>query len=180
MIKLFYELFPVNKNYKDRKNNLIAPYKTQLDATYGVINNDVCSKCHKPGDLICCDGCVNAFHFECIDEHIKPILDDDSKWYCQNCKDNDNTHINIAKDALEVVGSLLDNSNNGYGLTYPVFRPRFLIDGNPGDGQDILCSALLHHYEYIPLIDCSIQSLTLECIIIIILNSTINTRRSIM
>ena len=30
-------------------------------------NDDECARCHRPGLLVCCDGCVLAFHRKCLD-----------------------------------------------------------------------------------------------------------------
>ncbi|XP_057526493.1 uncharacterized protein LOC130805725 [Amaranthus tricolor] len=47
-------------------------------------NDDLCSVCHDPGDLLCCDGCPRSFHLECISiSEIPP-----NKWYCKYCEDN--------------------------------------------------------------------------------------------
>ncbi|MCJ8749508.1 hypothetical protein PDJAM_G00177010 [Pangasius djambal] len=48
-------------------------------------NDDVCFKCNRDGDLVCCDKCPRAFHHHCH----KPALRDDTigdNWTCSFCK----------------------------------------------------------------------------------------------
>ncbi|WEW61180.1 hypothetical protein PRK78_006670 [Emydomyces testavorans] len=48
-------------------------------------NNDFCRVCNGTGNLLCCDGCVDSFHFACLD----PPLDSNSppagRWFCSAC-----------------------------------------------------------------------------------------------
>ncbi|KAL8158502.1 hypothetical protein V2J09_000039 [Rumex salicifolius] len=47
-------------------------------------NDDLCSICCQPGNLLCCDGCPRSFHKECI-----PLLEvPEDTWYCRYCSDN--------------------------------------------------------------------------------------------
>ncbi|GAB2285471.1 hypothetical protein Dimus_019920 [Dionaea muscipula] len=44
-------------------------------------HDDLCGICFDAGELLCCDGCVRAFHAECISiQSIPP-----GKWYCRYC-----------------------------------------------------------------------------------------------
>ena len=45
--------------------------------------SDECEVCHDGGDLICCDGCINAYHFHCIAPPLKvlPV----GQWFCPEC-----------------------------------------------------------------------------------------------
>ena len=48
-----------------------------------VRNVDMCMVCGRPGSLICCDGCPNAYHMPCVGETRASLPDDD--WYCPEC-----------------------------------------------------------------------------------------------
>jgi hypothetical protein len=49
-------------------------------------NNDECAACGEGGKLVCCDGCENSLHFNCIDP---PISADDlaalAHFFCREC-----------------------------------------------------------------------------------------------
>lgn len=49
-------------------------------------NHDYCDECGDFGDLVCCDGCPNAYHAAC---HSPPIVDDqiqgEDEWLCCAC-----------------------------------------------------------------------------------------------
>ncbi|MCI4395313.1 hypothetical protein PGIGA_G00178840 [Pangasianodon gigas] len=48
-------------------------------------NDDVCFKCNRDGDLVCCDKCPRAFHHHC---HTPALRDDTigDHWTCSFCK----------------------------------------------------------------------------------------------
>ncbi|XP_074602431.1 nucleosome-remodeling factor subunit NURF301-like [Brevipalpus obovatus] len=56
----------------------------------GVRHDDHCRKCHKLGDLLCCDRCSSVWHLDCLDPPLKKVPDDE--WVCPICKQ-------MAKDA---------------------------------------------------------------------------------
>jgi hypothetical protein len=47
-------------------------------------NNDFCFKCGEGGDLLCCDGCPNAAHKQCIGMKKVPK----GNWFCEVCQTN--------------------------------------------------------------------------------------------
>ncbi|QIW99627.1 hypothetical protein AMS68_005145 [Peltaster fructicola] len=52
----------------------------------GSAHDDYCSACRGPGELVCCDGCSNAFHYFCLDPPLaadSPELDE--PWFCYQC-----------------------------------------------------------------------------------------------
>jgi hypothetical protein len=48
-------------------------------------NHDMCDACGDGGDLLCCDNCPNAFHFECVFPPIDPKKLPEGDWYCNSC-----------------------------------------------------------------------------------------------
>lgn len=48
-------------------------------------NNDFCRQCNRSGSLLCCDGCVNSFHFSCLDPPLDPAHPPEGKWFCPSC-----------------------------------------------------------------------------------------------
>jgi hypothetical protein len=46
--------------------------------------SDECEVCHDGGDLICCDGCINAYHFTCIAPPLKELPV--GQWFCPECQ----------------------------------------------------------------------------------------------
>jgi hypothetical protein len=58
-----------------------APSIIELD---NLVNADECAVCDIEGDLLCCDGCVLAFHRECIDLTKHQPLPE-GKWLCPEC-----------------------------------------------------------------------------------------------
>lgn len=48
-------------------------------------NHDLCDACGDGGDLLCCDNCPNAFHFECVNPPIDPNNLPEGDWYCNSC-----------------------------------------------------------------------------------------------
>ncbi|KAK3997278.1 hypothetical protein QBC44DRAFT_230120 [Cladorrhinum sp. PSN332] len=50
-------------------------------------NDDFCSSCSNSGELVCCDGCVRSFHFNCVDPPLNPdTMPDNKEWFCQVCR----------------------------------------------------------------------------------------------
>ncbi|KAH8429442.1 putative PHD finger domain protein [Aspergillus melleus] len=48
-------------------------------------NNDFCRECRGSGQLLCCDGCVNSFHFSCLSPPLDPANPPEGDWYCPRC-----------------------------------------------------------------------------------------------
>ena len=49
-------------------------------------NNDFCSACGSSGRLLCCDGCIRAFHFMCLDPPMAIDAPPEGLWFCFNCE----------------------------------------------------------------------------------------------
>jgi len=47
--------------------------------------SDECEVCHDGGDLICCDGCINSYHMNCITPTMHEVPS--GVWLCPECKD---------------------------------------------------------------------------------------------
>ncbi|KAF8822854.1 hypothetical protein IE077_002342 [Cardiosporidium cionae] len=48
-------------------------------------NESTCGECHGGGELVCCDGCIKAYHAACLSPSKRPRLDSDGDWYCPMC-----------------------------------------------------------------------------------------------
>lgn len=51
----------------------------------GSENYDYCHLCNGSGQLICCDGCANSFHFSCLEPPLDPANPPAGNWYCPKC-----------------------------------------------------------------------------------------------
>ncbi|XP_068613851.1 autoimmune regulator-like [Brachionichthys hirsutus] len=49
-------------------------------------NDDECAACKDGGQLICCDGCPQAFHLTCLDPPLTSIPS--GSWQCKRCRGN--------------------------------------------------------------------------------------------
>lgn len=50
-------------------------------------HSDYCSACRGEGELLCCDGCDAAYHFECCDPPLsKDSPELEEAWYCPKCR----------------------------------------------------------------------------------------------
>uniref|UniRef100_A0A6V2CUL3 PHD-type domain-containing protein n=1 Tax=Ditylum brightwellii TaxID=49249 RepID=A0A6V2CUL3_9STRA len=56
---------------------------------------DYCAVCDDGGELLCCDGCKNAYHLGCLDPPLLEIPADD--WYCVECVMNKNFNCSDPK-----------------------------------------------------------------------------------
>lgn len=57
----------------------MTPYSEPPD------NSDDCHQCGKGGDLLCCDTCVNSYHFDCLDPPLDPKNPPQGEWHCPKC-----------------------------------------------------------------------------------------------
>ncbi|KAL2000632.1 hypothetical protein VTN02DRAFT_2833 [Thermoascus thermophilus] len=48
-------------------------------------NNDFCRQCGRSGQLLCCDGCVNSYHFSCLSPPLDPANPPEGQWFCPSC-----------------------------------------------------------------------------------------------
>lgn len=46
--------------------------------------SDECEVCRDGGDLVCCDGCISAYHLGCIEPPLKEIPV--GQWFCSKCE----------------------------------------------------------------------------------------------
>lgn len=49
-------------------------------------NSDNCASCGGGGQLLCCDGCTNSFHFGCLDPPMDSEHPPEGQWYCFICQ----------------------------------------------------------------------------------------------
>ncbi|OKL57642.1 hypothetical protein UA08_06983 [Talaromyces atroroseus] len=49
-------------------------------------NNDYCRQCQRSGSLLCCDGCVNSYHFSCLEPPLDPAHLPEGQWFCPSCQ----------------------------------------------------------------------------------------------
>ena len=59
-------------------------YKTRQNADE-MDNLDTCHLCKGRGELLCCDGCINSFHFTCLKPALDPKKLPEGNWYCPDC-----------------------------------------------------------------------------------------------
>lgn len=52
--------------------------------------SDECEVCHDGGELICCDGCINAYHLGCINPPLEELPT--GQWFCYECVDKEKTN----------------------------------------------------------------------------------------
>lgn len=46
---------------------------------------DDCYNCDGPGQLLCCDTCENALHFDCVRPRVNPEDPPEGEWHCRRC-----------------------------------------------------------------------------------------------
>lgn len=51
--------------------------------------SDECEVCQDGGELICCDGCINAYHLGCINPPLKELPT--GQWFCYECVNKEKT-----------------------------------------------------------------------------------------
>ncbi|GES66551.1 PHD finger domain protein [Aspergillus terreus] len=49
-------------------------------------NNDYCRECNGSGQLLCCDGCTDSYHFSCLNPPLDPANPPEGDWYCPRCE----------------------------------------------------------------------------------------------
>ncbi|KAL4892287.1 hypothetical protein BDV59DRAFT_55497 [Aspergillus ambiguus] len=49
-------------------------------------NNDYCRECNGSGQLLCCDGCIESFHFSCLKPPLDPANPPEGDWFCPRCE----------------------------------------------------------------------------------------------
>ncbi|EEP80030.1 predicted protein [Uncinocarpus reesii 1704] len=49
-------------------------------------NNDFCRVCNGTGNLLCCDGCVDSFHFACLSPPLDANSPPAGQWFCPTCE----------------------------------------------------------------------------------------------
>lgn len=52
----------------------------------GLENNDYCRQCKRSGSLLCCDGCINSYHFSCLEPPLDPAHLPEGQWFCPSCQ----------------------------------------------------------------------------------------------
>ncbi|EED12859.1 PHD finger domain protein, putative [Talaromyces stipitatus ATCC 10500] len=74
---------PRTRNKAAKSNGLVS---NQHAADEGPDNNDFCRQCQRSGSLLCCDGCVNSYHFSCLEPPLDPAHPPEGEWFCPSCQ----------------------------------------------------------------------------------------------
>jgi histone-lysine N-methyltransferase MLL3 len=77
----------------------LATMSKEHRMTWRCTNCKVCAKCgictpHDESKLLCCDGCENGFHLECMDPPMDTIPTQE-EWYCDGCVSCKHCHTTI-------------------------------------------------------------------------------------
>ena len=65
-------------------------------------HDDHCRKCHKLGDLLCCDNCPSVFHLHCVDPPMSQIPN--NEWICHICRAMNIEEIETVTVRKEILG----------------------------------------------------------------------------
>lgn len=92
-------------------------------------HDDHCRKCHKLGDLLCCDNCPSVFHLYCVDPPMSQIPN--NEWICHICKAMNIEEIETVTVRKEILGW------DRHGRKYWWLCQRLIVDeALPGDQTD--------------------------------------------
>ncbi|KAK2774898.1 hypothetical protein FQN53_003374 [Emmonsiellopsis sp. PD_33] len=72
---------PSEENRVSKRARRSKPNADEID------NNDFCHVCGGNGQLLCCDGCVDSYHFSCLDPPVDPKSPPEGQWFCPVCAD---------------------------------------------------------------------------------------------
>ncbi|KAL2864471.1 putative PHD finger domain protein [Aspergillus lucknowensis] len=86
-------------------------------------NNDFCRNCRRSGQLLCCDGCVNSFHFSCLQPPLDPANPPEGDWYCPKCS--------VSRSLGTLLGGL--DKTSGKDFTLPTRIRDFFAGVRTGD-----------------------------------------------
>lgn len=77
--------------------------------------SDECEVCHDGGKLICCDGCISAYHLSCINPPLKELPT--GQWFCYECEDKEKCTSSYSADKTQPgqTSSNTDNKGNNSG-----------------------------------------------------------------
>ena len=110
-------------------------------------NNDYCGACGGNGELLCCDGCPNSFHFSCLDPPIDLKSPPDGEWYCPQCIARRNR---APAHTIGILGRLIkcidDINPKAYALPREI-REYFegVKTGDDGEYEDIFLTKTQNH-----------------------------------
>lgn len=81
-------IFTQRHEYTSQFNYSYAPKPTSQEVKEmfeadSELNGNECGVCGEDGDLICCDGCIGAYHSVCV--MYLGTADDTEKWFCPEC-----------------------------------------------------------------------------------------------
>ncbi|XP_053209863.1 nucleosome-remodeling factor subunit BPTF-like [Panonychus citri] len=89
-----YEEYPINVPFQHKVKVLSFLCDTFLETNVardeilngedGVRHDDHCRRCHKLGDLLCCDRCASVWHLGCLEPPMTDVPEDE--WVCSICK----------------------------------------------------------------------------------------------
>ncbi|XP_047188032.1 autoimmune regulator isoform X2 [Scophthalmus maximus] len=87
----FYSRGPLEETSAASKSMAaMGTFHHKGETTPGVVkshyNDDECAVCKDGGELICCDGCPQAFHLTCLDPPLTSIPS--GNWQCERCCGN--------------------------------------------------------------------------------------------
>ncbi|GKZ19445.1 hypothetical protein AbraIFM66951_011055 [Aspergillus brasiliensis] len=94
-------------------------------------NNDFCHNCNGSGQLLCCDGCPNSFHFSCLNPPLDPANPPEGDWFCPKCS--------LSKPMSSLLGAL-DNTQEKDFLLPDRLRDYFtgVTTGDEGKYEEIV------------------------------------------
>ncbi|KAL3419138.1 phd-finger domain-containing protein [Phlyctema vagabunda] len=73
-------------------------------------HDDFCSACGGNGELVCCDGCLRAFHYKCVDPPmIEEALPED--WFCFDCRPQRNDRSSQGQNVFSLLMSRMNAKN---------------------------------------------------------------------
>ena len=88
-----------------------AHYRPQADFTQQKDNSDICSACGASGRLLCCDGCIRAFHFMCLDPPMLENAPPEGLWFCFNCEAKKDPYHRARRGLFSHLNTNLRKSN---------------------------------------------------------------------
>ncbi|KAK2873682.1 hypothetical protein FQN49_002161, partial [Arthroderma sp. PD_2] len=65
-------------------NQRVRKPRVQADE---IDNLDFCRACGGNGQLLCCDGCVDSYHFTCLQPPVDPNSPPAGQWFCPACEE---------------------------------------------------------------------------------------------